>query len=79
MTKAQSVLPAVVNGISRIDGAEDLPPSRRKGMDSIYPLGLMNYSTVENRCQTPMFEFRETRSISADIEEYKAMILKACR
>ena len=70
---------AVVNGISRIDGAEDFFTSylleQTASMDSIYSVRLyellVQWKTAK---QTPMFELEKFRDqLGVDIEEYKAM------
>ena len=70
---------AVVNGISRIDGAEDFFTSylleQTASMDSIYSVRLyellVQWKTAK---QTPMFELGKFRDqLGVDIEEYKAM------
>ena len=70
---------AVVNGISRINGAEDFFTSylleQTASMDSIYSVRLyellVQWKTAK---QTPMFELEKFRDqLGVDIEEYKAM------
>ena len=70
---------AVVNGISRIDGAEDFFTSylleQTASMDSIYSVRLYELLVQWKAAkQTPMFDLEKFRDqLGIDVEEYKAM------